>query len=603
MTKITRIIFISVVFIFIFALFSVEIRDSDFWWHLKTGEYIYHTGSLPASDPFAYTSLTKDPVNPESKRIKFILRQYWLAQLAFYWIYLFFDFQGIIYLRAFILTFLVFLLYKGIRREGVGPYLSIVLLIPAVIMLSSNFTGERPQLFSFLFAFLIIYCLEGFRKNVYILDNQTQVTGKLPLYYLLPMPFVMLLWSNMHGGFMVGIMIILGYLIAEILKYFTKRFGQILPFGSLKSLTIMSMLSIFLSFINPNGYNVISILLELENSRYKETIIEAMSPFKIGLYYPSVTIFFVILAISFIILMVNFRKLEFTDMVIYSGLTVMSLSAVRFTAFFTPFAIIMIARYGISNSKKLIFNERLHLVLKKSEIIFSVLLSILLIAAMIRLELFKDGVRLYKYPEGSVKFLKENRIEGNMFNPYYWGGYLLWALYPDYKVFIDGRGLIEQVYLQQLNVMQGKSQEFQGIPEWKAILDAYNIDFIITFSVDKFTGNLIPLIPAILNDPEWHLVYLDNVSLIFVRGSNQNRNIINRFEMPKEWLWNEVVTEAAIKSKDSPHRVNFLITIGDAFFAKKSYEEAKGTYLKAKKIEPDNRTLKERIEYLKAYGH
>ncbi len=145
--------FFILFFVFTFALFSVEIRDSDFWWHLKTGEYISATGDLPSTDPFAYTSLTKDPVNPESKRIKFILRQYWLAQLIFYWIYSLFSFQGIILMRASILTLLIFLVYRSVRREGVGLYFSIALMVPAVLVFSSNFTGERPQLFSFLFLF------------------------------------------------------------------------------------------------------------------------------------------------------------------------------------------------------------------------------------------------------------------------------------------------------------------------------------------------------------------------------------------------------------------------------------------------------------------
>ena len=49
-----------------------------------------------------------------------------------------------------------------------------------------------------------------------------------------------------------------------------------------------------------------------------------------------------------------------------------------------------------------------------------------------------------EYPVDAAAFLKKNRISGNMFNPYAWGGYLIWALYPDHKVFIDGRGLTQE---------------------------------------------------------------------------------------------------------------------------------------------------------------
>ena len=161
--KIAKLTLLALLFTLVFGLFSVEIKDPDFWWHLKTGEYIYQSGALPVTDPFAYTSLQKDPLNPESKRIGFILTQYWLAQVVFYRIYDFFGLEGIIFLRASLLTLLIFLIFRGIRREGFGIYSSVIFLVP-VVMIFRTFTGERPQLFSFLFAFLLIFLLEGFRK-------------------------------------------------------------------------------------------------------------------------------------------------------------------------------------------------------------------------------------------------------------------------------------------------------------------------------------------------------------------------------------------------------------------------------------------------------
>lgn len=147
-------VLIILCFSFVFSFFSVEIWDPDFWWHLKTGEYIYQTKSLPDSDPFSYTSFSGNLIHQDSKRITFILSQYWLAQLVFFLIYKAFSFQGIIYLRASILTLSIFLIYKSILMEGIPLFKSILLLIPVVIIFS-GFTGERPQLF-FFSAFLFI---------------------------------------------------------------------------------------------------------------------------------------------------------------------------------------------------------------------------------------------------------------------------------------------------------------------------------------------------------------------------------------------------------------------------------------------------------------
>lgn len=601
--KVFKGVFFTLFFVFTFALFSVEIRDSDFWWHLKTGEYISTTGSLPSADPFSYTSLTKDPVNPESKRIKFILRQYWFAQLIFFWIYSLSGFQGIILLRALLLTLLIFLIYRSVRREGVGLYFAVALMVPAVLVFSSNFTGERPQLFSFLFSFLLIFLLEGFRLQAQRADDRSQGTPDCR-WYLVPIPVITLLWANMHGGFFVGNLVILGYFASEVVKHRTKRFGTRLPASSLKALGIVSVLAVIVSFINPNGFNVVSILVELEQSRYKETIIEAMSPFAIGIHYADVALFFLLLGLSGILLIVNFRKLDLTDVVLFSGLTLMGLNAVRFIPFFMPYAVLLIARYGMKTIEGSSLKEKTAAVRNAAGILLAVSLFAIMILMSVKYDIVvKSGVRENKFPEGATKFLKENRITGNMFNPYYWGGYLIWALHPEYRVFIDGRGLIEDVYFQYLNVFQAKPQSFEGIPEWKAVLKAYKVDFVITFAVDRFTGKLVPLIPALYHDPAWHLVYMDRISLIFCRESPENRHFIEKFGLPKEWLWGEVVTEALVKAKDSPQRANFYVTIGDAFMAKKSYMDARAAYGKALQADPENPTVRERLQFLDAYGY
>jgi hypothetical protein len=245
----------------------------------------------------------------------------------------------------------------------------------------------------------------------------------------------------------------------------------------------------------------------------------------------------------------------------------------------------------------------LPLMVKKIELPSAIVLSIALIIVINNADIFKSGIRMNKYPEGAARFLKENRIAGNMFNPYVWGGYLMWELYPDYKVFIDGRGLIGEVFFQEVRVLGASRQPVEQLPEWKAILKAYNVDFIITYSVDNFTGRLVPLIPALLNDPAWHLIYMDNISLIFLQERPEYRDIIDRFGLPKEWLWNEVAVEAALKAQDYGWNVNYSITMGDAFYAKGSYAEAKNAYVKALEKNAESEVVRKRLELLKSYGY
>ena len=622
--NIFKFILLVLVFIFIFGLFSGKIWDPDFWWHLKTGEYIYQTHSIPTTDPFAYTSLTKDPINPESKRIPFILGQYWIAQVVFYLIYKYFSFQGIIYMRAVVLTALTLLLYLHMRREGTRLYASLFLLMPAVIVLSS-FTGERPQLFSFLFVFLLIYLMEGYRLSIQSTASAVSEAGlntrrlrHAAALYLIPIPFVIILWANMHGGFILGIIIMLIYMFSETVKYKTKKFGQPLPSGALKAILITGAISIFSSLLNPNTYNVIPILIELEHGRYSTMVLENSSPLKLlasGFYNRELIIYSILLSVCIIMLLIKIRKFDLTDFTIFAAFALLSSSAIRTIPFFAPIAAAVLARYGKATILKIPIREssalfrRFYDKLRSSfqsplyHIIVPFILSIIIIYLLSAGNLFQRGFKEERYPVGAVNFLKTNKIYGNMFNPYVWGGYILWALYPEYKVFIDGRGLIEEVFLQAGMIMGASSLTFNGIPQWEAILQAYNVQYIITYSLSETSGRLESFIPALINAPEWHLIYMDNNSLIFLKDSPENSAVMRQFEMPKEWLWNEVITEAALKSPPLRGKPDFYITIGDALSAKRNYPDARTAYLKAKELAPRNIVIQQKLDELNLHNN
>jgi hypothetical protein len=265
-----------------------------------------------------------------------------------------------------------------------------------------------------------------------------------------------------------------------------------------------------------------------------------------------------------------------------------------------------------SNDKEILFAPSSSSRAASTHLVLSSLLSFLLMFTLIKGNLFgglissnlfhrSEVVTGSKYPQGAVKFLKETRIAGNMFNPLDWGGYLMWYLFPDYKVFIDGRGLREDVVVQASKIMAAVKNDVGGMPEWKTYLEHYDVSLIVTYSVEHFSGRLIPLIPALLNDPQWNLIYADEISLIFAKENPENIDIIRRFYLPKEWIWNEVISEARLKSRGFFSRqvqANFLITMGDAYLSTKNYEYAKASYLQAWQTDPDNQMVRSRMQFL-----
>jgi len=109
------------------------------------------------------------------------------------------------------------------------------------------------------------------------------------------------------------------------------------------------------------------------------------------------------------------------------------------------------------------------------------------------------------FPVDAVDFIEEQRITGNMYNLYHWGGYLLWRLYPDQKVFIDGRAdvygdaFIDQ-YLQVYQLREG----------WEEPLDIYSVNLAI---IDRGSS-----LSTVLNErSDWERRYADEKAVIFIR--------------------------------------------------------------------------------------
>jgi hypothetical protein len=103
------------------------------------------------------------------------------------------------------------------------------------------------------------------------------------------------------------------------------------------------------------------------------------------------------------------------------------------------------------------------------------------------------------FPVTGAEFIKENDLKGNIYNPVHWGGYLIWKLFPGKKVFTDGRNLNFPLYRDYLAVDNAEPVAIAGMPARKAMLEAYNINYVLT-PFSKYGGGLVPLIYALFDD-------------------------------------------------------------------------------------------------------
>ena len=156
--------------------------DTDTWWHLRAGSWIVENRQILRSDPFSLTRQGQPWIYPG-----------WLSQVVIFYLYQGFGFAGLNILTGV----MVVLAFLAIWQLLEGPLLlrSAIILIAATV--SGVYWSARPQIFSFALAGLTLFLLErsarGRRK------------------WLFALPPLMAIWSNIHGGFVIGFILMVCY--------------------------------------------------------------------------------------------------------------------------------------------------------------------------------------------------------------------------------------------------------------------------------------------------------------------------------------------------------------------------------------------------------
>lgn len=545
---------LAILLFFGFSSWFIKLSDLDFWWHIKTGQYILEHKGLPDKDPFTFTFMEQDRDIPERPGV--ILKSYWLSQIVLYLTYKHTGPLGIILFKSFIFALILVMLWKYLLDNSASQILTVIMLI-GFIFFSKEYMLERPQIFSFLFATVVFYLLEDIKKAysgqriAYSEKQATSYTLHAARYTLLPL--VMLLWANMHGGYLVGIAFIIVYAASLLIKKD--------PLKSKAPILILYITSILITLLNPVTYHPITSFISFKGSLLERETLEFISPLKVIRYlnvnwYP----YFGLLILSMVTIFINiisiFKKRADTlppeHIILLIGTSLASLSSLRYGMFFMIVAIPIITVY---------LSRRVRLSIPagfKKGIIIA--LSAILFILFFRSPLFEQSrdklIEPTFVPVNATEFIKQRAPQSNIYNDINWGGYLIWKLYPDYKVFSDTRTLNLEIYRQYLSILNANETMYLGIPEWKALLDMYSINTVVHSTVNPYSGEIFPLMLKLMKDDSWHLVYIDGVAAILVRKMSPNF-----FEFPKDYLLREMYWEVTRGLERFPNHPGFLKTL------------------------------------------
>jgi hypothetical protein len=502
----TRRLLIAVLFMGIFTMAVRVPTDTDTWWHLRSGEYILRTHSIPRRDVFSHTMAGKPWIDHG-----------WLAQIALYLLYAALGYTGLgLALAAVVTLAFVFVFLQSEENLYLRAFIAVLAAITSAVVWIA-----RPQIVSFLLTAVFSYILYLYKRK-----------GR---NYLFLIPLLMVLWVNIHGAFITGFILLGCYVIGEVLNNLLgHRDDRVLSYGAITSLIKVSLFALVVLVINPNTYQMYLYPFKTVGiGALRDYIQEWASPdFHQFHLHPFIWMVLLILAAVGL----SRRRIDFTDLVLTSFFCYMALWAGRNIALFALVVAPVLMRYGAEAIRTLWEAIRTYDVeqgissqLGRKQIApgpwltgLNWLILVLLLSACalkvyqpLRSEVNLAAQEEY-LPVEAVRFIHANNLPGPMFNSYNWGGYLIWHLYPDHPVFIDGRtDLYDDEFIREyVKVTLARSG-------WREVLDRYGVNFILIESDSILAAFLA-------DDDEWQSVHADAIATVFLSNTPQNQDLLSK---------------------------------------------------------------------------
>jgi hypothetical protein len=489
-----------VILISVFAMAARTPLDSDMWWHLRAGQQTWQTGHPMTVDTFSYTRHGQTWINHS-----------WLSQVGMYLVFRTWGYLGLGTLVAVLAALSMGLVYAQME----GPPLLRAFIIVLATAVAAVVWSPRPQLAS-----LVLFGSVGYLLYLYKWRRVSHL-------WILPPLFV--LWSNLHGGYVLGLLLIAAMIAGEAINHVLGVEGeQVVPWKGIGHLAIWGLASWLVVAVNPNGAAMWAIPFRtVEVGVLQDYIPEWASPdFHQFVQQPFLWLLFAIFAAVGL----SRRKIDGSDLVATVGFAYLAFLARRN---FGPFAM----------AAAPVFSRHLHILLEDwlewvrpqwaamksrlpligrfqgsrslspgiTKVINFAIIGLLVLVTLAKLYLVTSPVLVSRFqrqafPVAAVEWIKQNQPAGPLFNSYNWGGYLVWAL-PEYPVFVDGR---TDLYNDEL--LAKYIQISAGGEEALSLLDDLSVNFVL---IEPDSG----LAELLGENPDWKPAVRDDVAAIYKRTS------------------------------------------------------------------------------------
>ncbi len=471
--------------------------DPDLWFHMKYGEYMVKNHTL-IPDHTIYSWTNADP--------------HWIYNTPFAQIFLYLLYQagGLAALHIIHYFFLgailfLFFIYPEFPKEKLNIFhLFAGLLVLVCIHLTAS--QMRPEIFSVLFIAVTAF--------VYF----SAITAGKNFFYLYPVIFI--LWVNSHGVFIFGILFVSLAAFFELAAYFTGSKNR-MDKKMLVHLVIFAILSYLSMLINPYGISWLSsIAVSFSSKEFLNQASELIA-------YQSVFSFphpakYILAAMVFSYACLIFylwrKKIDINIQIVLINLAFMiiSLKYARTAYYYPPiwyFSMVYMLHVLKGSHGIELLTPKVKTAIFAVLIIFSTGIIVKTLYYPLPYQPVGFGKSEYM-PNGVADFLKKIKLEGPLYNNFYIGGFLMWELYPDYKIFIDTRHGPYKKYLFEENRAFEMGKNFEE----------FTTKYPFKLAVVQLQRN--QLIDNFLKSQDWRLIYFDSSSALFAHKTVELPDII-----------------------------------------------------------------------------
>src|SRR3989344_2138602 len=522
----TDLLVYSLLFVLL-AVFLIHNFDSigqDIGRHLKVGEIIWQTKEVPKTNLFSFTEPNFSFIN-----------HHWLSEVIFYGVFSLGGFTGLILLKIFVVLYsfllLFFLVNNLLTTSQVMPTFEVRLWITDFASRLS--TGFWPIVISFLLSIFIFISRTEVRPEIFsfvilafFLFTLFKAKHEQKYKYIWFLPIAQLLWVNLHIYFFIGPFLILAFLVDRLANK---------DYANVKKTIIILFLAFVATLVNPAGIRgallPFNILKEYGYSIVENQTLAFLADFfsfNLPIFVFKVSVG--VLVVSFLLTIKKAKQRVFEILLsaffIYAGFRMLRNLPLYALVSFPVMAVLLTdIRCQYAN-------------LMRMPRITNKILRTALVGFLVFMIFFVASGGYYKWaslskkvgfsiPDGlerAVDFVKENNIEGPMFNNFDIGGYLIWKL-PDEKVFVDNRP--EAYSVEFFSEIYKPMQENEE--KWKEFSEKYGINFIFFGHTDATPWGQA-FLKNIIRNSDWKVVFINENAIILVKNIPKNEPIFSKYK-------------------------------------------------------------------------